>query len=258
MMGAMNEREHEIRFRDLWDVFKRCWIIVIAVAILVGGATFAVMQLTHVDEFTATSTIWALGSNANASTSGGKTSTSDVSIGTYLINDYKELILTDSVLETAIDRAGSEMSLTALKQNIEITNNEETRVMYVSVTAKDKTEAMKLTNEISTIFCERINEKSDEGKTLVSVWDLAKLPEKISNPVSILIIALIAVVAAVVVYAVFLILHLMDDKIHSASDVERYLGLNLLGVIPNREDAIRRGTKKKGYYAYSAGNRKAD
>lgn len=252
IMGATNEKATEIRLGDLWSVFKRCWILAIVIAIVVGGAAFAVMHLTHEDEFTATSTIWALGSNANASTSGGKTSTSDVSIGTYLINDYKELILTDSVLEEAILKAGSGMSVSALKNNIEVTNNEDTRVMYVAVTAGDKKEAKELVNAISDVFCDRINDKSDEGKSLVSVWDYAKEPNKISNPVSLLLVILIALVAAIVVYVIFLVIYLLDDKIHSAGDVERYLGVNLLGVIPNREDACRRGLKKRVYYRYGA------
>jgi capsular polysaccharide biosynthesis protein len=251
-MDMTKEKENEIRFADLWSVFKRCWILALILAVLAGAGSFAVFHLTHTDAYTATSTIWALGSNANASTSGGKTSTSDVSIGTYLINDYKELILTDSVLEEAIVKVGSDMSLKDLKQNVKVTNNAETRVMYVAVTAGDKTEAKELANAISDVFCARINDKSDEGKTLVSVWDHAKEPTAISNPVSLLLVVLIALVAAIGVYAVFLVLHLMDDKIHDAGDVERYLGVNLLGVIPNREDACRRGLKKNSYYRYGA------
>ena len=247
-MDFTKEKETEIRFGDLWNVLKKCWIYALILAILVGAGSYGVMYLTHTDEYTASSTIWALGSNANASTSGGKTSTSDVSIGTYLINDYKELILTDSVLEEAIDRVGGGMSVADLKRNIKVTNNEETRVMYVAVTAGDKKQASDLANAISDVFCDRINDKSDEGKTLVSVWDHAKEPTKISNPISWLLVILIAFVAAVAVYAVFLILHLMDDKINTAGDVERYLGLNLLGVIPNREDACRRKSKNRAYY----------
>ncbi len=254
-MEIANEKETEIRFGDLWNVFKRCWVLVLVVAILAGAGSFAVMHLTHTDAYTATTTIWALGSN---SSTGGKTSTSDVSIGTYLINDYKELILTENVLEQALENAGSKMSLGALKAATKITNNEETRVMYVSVTSGNKVEAKKIADAISDVFCDRVNAKSDEGKTLVSVWDYAKVPSKISNPISLLFVVLIALVAAVAVYAVFLILHLMDDKVNSASDVERYLGLNLLGVIPNREDARRRGMKKKGYYYRYGNTKKAD
>jgi len=248
-MDVINEKENEIRFGDLWMVFKRCWVLALVVAILAGAATFAVMKLTHKDEFTSTATIWALGSNA--STSGGKTSTSDVSIGTYLINDYKELILTDNVLLEALDLVDSNMSLSALRGNVKVTNNEDTRVMYVSVTAGDRKEAMNIANAISEVFCNRINEKSDEGKTLVSVWDFAKESKNISNPISTILVILVALVAAVLIYAIYLILHLMDDKINTTTDVERYLGFNILGVIPNREDARRRGLRRRAYYRYT-------
>ena len=248
-MESTNTRETEIRFGDLWTVFKRCWILVLVVAILAGAGAFVVMKVMHKDAYTATSTIWALGSNA--STSGGKTSTSDVSIGTYLINDYKELILTDNVLMEALNLADSDMSLSALKSNVRVTNNEDTRVMYVSVTAGDRKEAMDIANAISEVFCNRINEKSDEGKTLVSVWDFAKESKNISNPISMILVVLVAIVAAFLIYAIYLILHLMDDKINTTTDVERYLGFNILGVIPNREDARRRGLRRRAYYRYS-------
>jgi hypothetical protein len=68
-------------------------------------------------------------------------------------------------------------------------------------------------------------------------------------------IALIALVAAIAVYGVFFVLYLLDDKISTAEDVEKYLGVNMLGQIPNREEAQRR--KKKGYgdyYDYGYGN----
>ena len=258
-MEATNTRETEIRFGDLWNVFKKCWIFALIAAILVGAGAFAAMKITHVDQYTATSTIWALGSNAHSS---GKTTTNDVSIGTYLINDYKELILTDSVLEEALKRAESDMSLSALRSNTKVTNNDDTRVMYVSVTAGTPEEAKTIADEITEVFCTRINDKiddedSEQAKTLVSPWEQAKLPTRISNPVSIITAALIAIVAAIAVYVVFLVLHLLDDKISTTKDVEQYLGCTLLGVIPNREEARRRGRKKKLYYHYS-GAKNAD
>ena len=65
-------------------------------------------------------------------------------------------------------------------------------------------------------------------------------------------IGLIAFVCALVVYAVYFILYLMDDKISTAEDVERYLGVSTLGVIPNRQDVMRRRSKG-GYHAYDGG-----
>ena len=41
----------------------------------------------------------------------------------------------------------------------------------------------------------------------------------------------------------------MNDKINSAEDVEKYLGMSMLGMIPNRNDSVRRKSKY-GYYYY--------
>ena len=57
---------------------------------------------------------------------------------------------------------------------------------------------------------------------------------------------LVAFVLAFAIYAIYLIRFLMDDKINSPEDVEKYLGLNVLGQIPNRYDTSRR----KKYYGY--------
>lgn len=258
---------NEISFKDLFIILKRCWWLVLAVAIVLGAGAYAVMNLTHKDEYTATATIWAIGSNANTAATAGQTSTADVQIAIYLINDYKELIKTRSVMEVALQKAGSSMSQAALKANTLVENSEDSHVMHVSVTASTPEEAQKLVNALSNEFCRRVNEKNkvesaeDEKnveKPLVSVWDEATLPKDISNPVSLLLVILIALLGGIAVYVVFLVLHLMDDKINTTEDVEKYLGLNLLGVIPNKDDARRRGMRKKTYYHYTSGQKQGD
>jgi hypothetical protein len=64
---------------------------------------------------------------------------------------------------------------------------------------------------------------------------------------------LISLIAAIAVYGVFFVMYLLDDKISTADDVEKYLGVNILGMIPNRYDAQRKKKGKSGYYySYSA------
>jgi hypothetical protein len=46
---------------------------------------------------------------------------------------------------------------------------------------------------------------------------------------------------------IFLFIFLLDDRIRTEEDIERYLGLSILGDIPNIDDVK---NKKKGYYKY--------
>ena len=75
------------------------------------------------------------------------------------------------------------------------------------------------------------------------------LPEKPSNPISVLKILLGAFVAAVLVYGIYFIRFILDDKINAPEDVEKYVGLNVLGAIPNKNQLNRRHEKYGYYYA---------
>jgi len=56
---------------------------------------------------------------------------------------------------------------------------------------------------------------------------------------------LIGAAAAVLTYSVFLVIYLLDDKIMTNDDIERYLGLSVLGEIPDSKEA---GKNRYGYY----------
>lgn len=241
----------EIRLSDLWEILKRCWWMMLAVLVIVFTVVYIFTVNTHEDRYTATATVWALGSNASST---GNTSTSDVSIATQLIHDYKELILAHNVLEEALVRAKlTTISVERFQKMVSINNTDGSRVLYVSVTTPDKTASRTLANSLVEVFCERVNDKNEEDKTLVTPWDEATTPIASSNPISELKIALIAFACAIAVYGVFFVMYLLDDKISTADDVEKYLGVNILGMIPNRYDALRKKKGKSGYYySYSA------
>ncbi|MBQ7336214.1 MAG: hypothetical protein IJW92_07065 [Clostridia bacterium] len=251
----MEEKEagFEIRVEDLWAILKRCWWLMLAVLLVVFVTVFAVMTTTHEKEYTATSVVWALGAPSS-----GSLTTSDVSIGTYLINDYKQLVTTEDVLEEVIGRAELLISTVELSKMISVTHETNTRVMNISVTAGTPGGAELITNTLVDVFCSRVNDKNSEadkngsGSDLVTVWSYAKVPTDPSNPVSVVKIGLIAAVAAIAVYGVYFVLYLLDDKISTAEDVERYLGVNMLGMIPNRQDVQRRKSKNGYYYSYGA------
>ena len=247
----------EIRFSDLWEILKRCWWMMLGALILVFAVVYIFTASTHKDNYTATTTVWALGSNASTSSA---TSTSDVSIGTQLIHDYKELILSTGVLEEVLAKNENiRITPAQLKGMIRIDNTDGSRVMYVSITSPKPSTSKQLADDLASVFCDRVNDMNKENdinedkKTLVRVWDHATTPTTASNPISMFKIILIAIIAAIVVYGVFFVMFLLDDKISTADDVEKYLGVNILGMIPNRFDAQRKKKGKSGYYySYSA------
>ena len=244
-------RETEIRVQDLWAIFKRCWWLMLIVLVSVSILAYTFLTLTHEDEYTATVTIWAMRmpNTSNGATTGP--STQDVSIATYLINDYKLLIKSDAIMEKVITAQNLSATTSQLSKMVSVTNETNTRVMNLSITTKSAESAKAIADAWGTIFCDTINSTMG-GEPMIEVWEMALLPNKPSNPVSMMLVLLIGFVCAFVVYGICFIKFIMDDKINNSDDVERYLGLSMLGVIPNKHESGRKKSKNGYYYSYTA------
>lgn len=236
----------ELKVRDLWVVLRNCWILMLAALIVVTGITFIALKKTHESEYTATVTIWAL--RVSSDEVSGPT-TQDVSVGTYLINDYKLLIQDDRIVNKVREQTNFADSAATLRSMVDVRNEQNTRVLYFSVTAKDPKRAAEIANAWGTIFCAEVNNDLDSNQTdghtpeMIKVFAEAEVPKKESNPLSFLKILLVGIACAMLVYAVYLVLYILDDKITTPDDVEEYLGLNILGAIPDKTTLRRSRTR---------------
>lgn len=234
-------KQAEVSLVDLWNILKRCWWLMLIVIVVVATSVYIAMNVTHRDEYTATITIWAMrmpDGNENVSTS-------DVSIATYLINDYMLLIKSDEIVDRVITAQNLTLSSKNLAKMASVKNESGTRVMYLSVTTNSPKSAKEIANTWGTVFCDYINETM--GEDMVKQVVTAREPQIPSNPISMLKILLIAMIAGIAVYALYFVRFILDDKISSPDDVERYLGLNVLGSIPD-QNALRRKRNKAEYY----------
>ena len=251
------KREIELNIKDLFTVLLRCWWIMLLVGILVGAGTYLVLFLTHSDEYTATASVYVMRETIGTA----QTQTGDVQISNNLKADVLRLPLTRKVLTPVMQRSGietTESNYKMLTEAIETSSENDEHIVYFSVTAGDKQSAVVLANLLVEETCALFNEELFENEQYIKGLDVAVEPEEPSNPISKVLIALVMVGTMLIVYLVFFVLFLVDDKINDAEDVQNYLGVSLLGQIPNRRDTGRRRKKYGGYYAYQPhGDQKA-
>ena len=252
-----DKKSFEIRFVDFWTVLKRCWFIMLAVMVVVAAGTFIVMKVTHESEYTSTATLYVGETNSENMSSG------DITIANSLVKDFNELITSNKIINDVYKVTGSMLEPAQIKNMIKISNPDGTHVLYLSVTAKDPESAALFANAFAEAaennFNDLFSAATDNDKTdstnpnknetkILQVFDDGVVPQHESNPISFVKITLIALIVALLVYVAFFVVYVLDDKINTAEDVQRYLGMSLLGEIPNREDAGRRKSKY-GYYA---------
>ena len=123
---------------------------------------------------------------------------------------------------------------------INITNKDGSRLIELSVTAKDKQDAVDLVNSLAQNSVQYFNWDllQEEYSQYVNKVDPSQPDSyvELANPISLTKILLISLAVCLVLYLVFFLLYVLDDKINTAEDIEKYLGLNMLGQIPYRHD----------------------
>lgn len=248
-MEKMNtEYERTITLTDLLVVFKKCWIIMLVVGILVGALTLVYATMTYQEQYTANSSLVVI--RKGSSTSSGNYGTGDYSIDLYMVNDVAQLLKTPTFLNMVVEDLENnpafkgKVSTSSLIRDIRIETFEDTRFVCFTNTANTKKDAEMIGQTICRLAKEKILEVFDVDR--VSVVDDGFVKDYPSNSKITMLHLAIPVMAVIVVYAAFLLLHMFDDKIKTPEDVEKHLGLNVLGMIPNIDAA---GKVKSRYYS---------
>lgn len=229
---------------DLMEILglmlHRLWLIALCAA-AVGAAAFAVSRYILTEEFQSTTRIYVL-NRQNDDT----LTYSDVQLGTQLTKDFREIIKSRYVLEQVIEKCGLRESSGSLASRISVDTQSDTRIIAITVTDTNPAMAQYIANELRETAAERIKIVMDIQA--VNVVDEANLPAVPSAPRVGRWTAIGFLLGAFLCMTVILVHFLLDDTIKTSDDIEKYLGLSTLGMIPVREteDTKNHGKKSRG------------
>lgn len=248
-----NETRGSISIADLWEVFiSHVWQIVLAgllvLAVLVGYSVF-----TYKPVYTSTATVYIIRQSDSMTGSATSPSSSDFNLALNTVKDCTILLKSHKVLDVVIADLGMDISYERLSKMISVNNPTDTRYLEISVTAPTPSDAKIIVDKLCEVGRKSIVDIM--GINQVSQVDQGTFKETPSNPMIGVMCYVGALAAAVVVYGVYLVIFMFDDKIGSPDDVEKYLGLSVLGLIPNALDTPgskygRYGKGRHGHYGY--------
>lgn len=231
-----HNEEFEIDLIDLlYYLKKKVWII--AAALVIGAVIGLAFTMLFVDtEYTATTRMYVLNRSSETAVS-----SSDYSISNYMISDYEVLITGQNVTKEVINRLGLDMTTKELSSKISVSAVDSTRVLQITVVDTKAQRAADIANCVREVASQQIKEIVNvEAVNLVYE---AEVPQQKSGPSLAKNTILAAVLGMIAAVGVFVVIYILDDTIRTEEDVERYLGLSVLGVIPASEE-IERGTAK--------------
>ena len=155
----------------------------------------------------------------------------DLQAGSYLVKDYKEIILSQDVLAKVISDLKLNMQPSALAKKITVTVPTDTRIVSIAVSDGDAKEAARIANSLRQVAAEKIIAVTKVAD--VTTLEEAEIPNAPSSP-NIRRNTLIGFLAGgLLISVVILVVEVLDDRVKKPEDVEEALGITLLGVVPN-------------------------
>lgn len=225
-METTNEpQETEI---DLWQLLSlllhKLWIIILS-GILIGAAAFLVSSFLLSPKYESTTKIYVMNKQDESTIT-----YTDLQMSSQLTNDYKTLVTSRPVVETVIDKLGLDMDYNTLVNMISVNNPANTRILDITVSYTDPNMAKIIADAIREESAVHISNVMNIQE--VKIVEEANLPRVPSSP-NISMNTLIGIFLGVLLSSILIILiHSLDDTIKTPDDIERYLGISILGTIP--------------------------
>lgn len=152
-----------------------------------------------------------------------------------LINTYNVIIKSPTILEKVIEDLSLERSYEELNQQVNVSSAQNSQVIEITVQDPDPSKAADIANTIATVFQNEIVEIMNvDNVSILSVAEVADKPSPVKpNPT--LNIAIAIVIGFMLGVGLAFLLEYFDNTIKTEYDIEKYLGLPVLGTIPTIE-----------------------
>ncbi|MEK4079429.1 YveK family protein [Solibacillus sp. FSL K6-1126] len=205
---------------------KRLWLVIFFTFISIGiSAGISFYALTPI--YQAQTQILV---NQNSSSEGvysWQTTETDL----RLINTYNVIITSPVILTPVIDALNLSLTPAQLTQQIFISNENDSKVVTISVEDSNPSMAVEISNKVAEVFKEQIPQlMSVDNISILSAAKLSENPTPV-KPNKMLNIAIGGIIGLMLGAGLSFLLELLDMTIKSEQDVEDYLGLPVIGIV---------------------------
>ena len=250
-----NDNESSLSLGLLGRVFLKCWIVMLAVALVMGGALYFYFQSQYVPVYSSTTTYYVI--NVIPSSKGEEEnplyssyySGSQISASIAMAKNFAFLAKNaDDMLASVVKRAETEygvkgVSVNSLKRMITTTSSEEASVMTVKISGTDNEKCYYLAKAMEVelpAYCMVWNNFCDEPDynivaKNIKVTASAKLdtsPDNVGDDYKYSII--VALGAALLVYIVTFVVNVMDTTVYTEENlIDGAPAFPVVGKIPH-------------------------
>ena len=227
----MNNQENQAVEIDVFSMLKTLWkrkFSIVLVALVFAIAAFGYSAFLAKKEYQSTSRIYVV---SRQNQDNNALTNSDLQAGSYLVKDYREIILSQNVLSQAIEELKLDMTPAELSKKISVSVPTDTRILSITAKDGDPKEAARIANGLRNVAAEKIISVTKVSD--VTTLDEAEVPQSPSSPNIRRNVLLGFIAGAGLMVVLMVVVEVLDDRVKRPEDIEELMGLTLLGVVPD-------------------------
>lgn len=227
----MNNQENQAVEIDVFAMLKTLWkrkFSIVLVALVFAIAAFGYSAFLAKKEYQSTSRIYVV---SRQNQDNNALTNSDLQAGSYLVKDYREIILSQNVLSQAIEELKLDMTPAELSKKISVSVPTDTRILSITAKDGDPKEAARIANGLRNVAAEKIISVTKVSD--VTTLDEAEVPQSPSSPNIRRNVLLGFIAGAGLMVVLLVVVEVLDDRVKRPEDIEELMGFTLLGVVPD-------------------------
>ncbi len=254
-----------ISLKDLWNVLRGCIVFVILAAVIATGLMYFRAKKNHVPMYSSTATVCLMrdtesvdkvpdvdeenGETSQTPNGSGQVDinqfANDYNIAKRVINEFTILLqkprVNSAVKESLSDGARAGMG------SVTVSVPEDTRIIDITATATSPEYAKEIVDAYCEVGGKQVIMSSIPLEGQYTIFQEGTINTWPINNFGVMAFVKYGIIAGGLVYIIFLAMFLFDNYIRTEEDIEHYLGLSILGDIP---DAFASNKRKKKYSNY--------
>ncbi|MEF9940375.1 MAG: Wzz/FepE/Etk N-terminal domain-containing protein [Lachnospiraceae bacterium] len=218
----------EIDLRELLFALRKRWWMILAAFVIGAGSVGAYSMFITVPQYRSQSTMYILTKETTL------TSLADLQIGAQLTQDYKILITSRPVLQGVIKHLNLDTNYKQLRNKITVENPKDTRILSLTVQDSDPYVAKAIVDDIAITAADYIGEIMEMvPPKIIEDGEVAQTKSSPSVSKNAAIGGLLGVIllCGLITFGV-----VMNDTIKSEEDINKYLNLPVLAVLPKKKE----------------------
>ena len=227
--------EQEIDLIELFNNIKKHTLLIIIFGLLAGGIAYGISSFVLTPKYNSNATMIISNSTNvdNQNMPQANVELSQINANKALISTYSEIVKSRGIADKVIKNLDLNMDFEEFSDKVSIESVKDTQIISVMVVDTIPERAQDIANETANIFKDSIGDimKVDN----VQILDGATLPERPSSPNIKKNTAIGVVLGLILGVMIAIFKELSDTTIKTQEDINQYLDLPVIGIIPDRK-----------------------